>query len=636
MIENESVRNTELYNKGFNTFRRIIRSKPVIFLLIILILTQVSCKNPWMDDILDPLINATVTFHTEGGTPVDPVKVKKGTAIDEPVTAKEGFYFDGWHFSESFTNRVTFPYTVDENTALFAAWTDSEPDPVVFIPVTGITGVPAVMSVGTLTLNGNVVPADADNRTIVWSIRDAGTTGAAITGNTLNTTSAGAVIVTARITDGAAVGTAYTQHFTITVNNLVNARQPDITGQPASASYFTNGTTAALTVTASSPDGGALTYQWYSNTANANTGGTLIGGAANASYTPPVTTAGTFYYYVIVTNTIPDNGDGGQKISARNSDVAAITVTATPVITITNQPAATTTVTQGNISGSLSVTASVTPNASLSYQWYRNSTNTNTGGTIISGATGVSYTIPTTLTAGTYYYYCEVSSQGAVSVRSSAAAVNVALMQIASAAVTITAPVKDVNAVNAAVTDANITAATVWKNPAGLIHTGAFAADTIYTAEVTLTANTNYTFPSDFSVTSTPTPLIANTAPGINANSVVLTYTFPETDPVTVNEGFKLTYTHITDGSPTIADLQNPITISRGNSQTYIVTVENPGDYSISWSIAGTSVSGTEASFTLNANDPEYNAIGVNLELSLLVVIDNTPYRKIIPFMVVQ
>ena len=107
--------------------------------------------------------------------------------------------------------------------------------------------------------------------------------------------------------------------------------------------------------------------------------------------------------------------------------------------------------------------------------------------------------------------------------------------------------------------------------------------------------------------------------------------------PSTVISSFNITYTHITNAALTITGLPNPITISRGNSQTYTITVENPGNYSsISWSIAGTSISGTGASFILDANNPAYNAIGIDRELSLSVMIGSTPYQKIIPFRVAQ
>lgn len=91
-------------------------------------------------------------------------------------------------------------------------------------------------------------------------------------------------------------------------------------------------------------------------------------------------------------------------------------------ITIGTQPAAITTVTEGSISGSLEVTASVTPTAALSYQWRSIS---NTVWVDVDGATGPSFTIPTDLTAGTYYFYCVVSAPNAAPVTSNVVIVTV-------------------------------------------------------------------------------------------------------------------------------------------------------------------------------------------------------------------
>jgi len=102
-----------------------------------------------------------------------------------------------------------------------------------------------------------------------------------------------------------------------------------------------------------------------------------------------------------------------------------VTVTTATAITITSQPAPTTNVTAGNISGSLSVSATVTQGAILSYQWYSNTGVSNTGGTVINGATASSFAIPANLTAGRYYYFCEVRAAGFTSVRSNVAMVNV-------------------------------------------------------------------------------------------------------------------------------------------------------------------------------------------------------------------
>ena len=56
----------------------------------------------------------------------------------------------------------------------------------------------------------------------------------------------------------------------------------------------------------------------------------------------------------------------------------------------------------------MSVTASVSK-GTLSYQWYSNTTRSNTGGSLISGATDDAYSAPTG-TAGTTYYYCVVTN----------------------------------------------------------------------------------------------------------------------------------------------------------------------------------------------------------------------------------
>jgi hypothetical protein len=82
--------------------------------------------------------------------------------------------------------------------------------------------------------------------------------------------------------------------------------------------------TATLNVTAS---GRSLTYQWYSNTANSNKGGTPIGGATASSYRLPTGTLGTFYYYVVVVT---------DTYSKAISNVAVINVTPVRYIEIYN------------------------------------------------------------------------------------------------------------------------------------------------------------------------------------------------------------------------------------------------------------------------------------------------------------
>mgnify|MGYP001016536967 FL=1 len=95
----------------------------------------------------------------------------------------------------------------------------------------------------------------------------------------------------------------------------------------------------------------------------------------------------------------------------------------TPTITIATQPAATTEVTAGSITESLSVVASSNTSNPVTYQWYENEVDSATGGTIINGETAASFDIPTDLVAGTYYYYCVLSLSGADSVTTTVASV---------------------------------------------------------------------------------------------------------------------------------------------------------------------------------------------------------------------
>ena len=86
-----------------------------------------------------------------------------------------------------------------------------------FVPVTDISILSALVIPGTpLTLTGTVAPTNATNQEIVWSIKNAGGTGATITeGNKLNATGYGQITVTATIADGVAQGTDYTKDFEI-------------------------------------------------------------------------------------------------------------------------------------------------------------------------------------------------------------------------------------------------------------------------------------------------------------------------------------------------------------------------------------------------------------------------------------
>jgi uncharacterized protein YjdB len=160
------------------------------------------------------------------------------------------------------------------NTGYGGTWTKQA----VFVEVTGITDVPTSGTAGTsLALTGTVAPANATNKTIVWSVKSAGATGATISGNTLSTTASGTVTVTATIANGLTASTAYTQEFTITITSAFVAVKA-ISGVPTSA---TAGTPLALTGTVAPANATNKTIVWTVKDARA-TGATISGNTLSA------------------------------------------------------------------------------------------------------------------------------------------------------------------------------------------------------------------------------------------------------------------------------------------------------------------------------------------------------------------
>jgi hypothetical protein len=188
-----------------------------------------------------------------------------------------------------------------------------------------------------------------------------------------------------------------------------NASMPEIIVHPKGGSYRQYADVPALSVTAVGRDGGSLSYQWFVNTRNSNSGGIIISGAVSADFTPATSIPGTIYYYAVVTNTNP--GAAGVKTSTATSEPAVIIVTipfdaSAPEITAHPRSAS---YTQYDSALALSVTAASGDSGSLSYQWFVNTRNSNIGGTRIAEAASAAF-IPPTSTLGTAYYYAVVTN----------------------------------------------------------------------------------------------------------------------------------------------------------------------------------------------------------------------------------
>ncbi len=154
---------------------------------------------------------------------------------------------------------------------------------------------------------------------------------------------------------------------------------PTVTAQPTSQIICTSSSNnVTFSVTASSST--TPNYQWKKN-------GTNITGATSSSYTISGVTA----------------ADAGSYVCEISNSAGTILSDPAYLNTYISVQPETKTVCQNG-----STTLSITAEGNVpKYQWYSNSTNTNSGGTAISGATSSTYT-PSTATAGTYYYYCIV------------------------------------------------------------------------------------------------------------------------------------------------------------------------------------------------------------------------------------
>ncbi len=175
------------------------------------------------------------------------------------------------------------------------------------------------------------------------------------------------------------------------------AAGPSIKTQPQSAEYSIGATATALTVVAENGEE-PYTYQWYScDDAEKNNSQPV--GTNSASYVPSTTNAGTFYYYCEVTD-----ANGSTESAVATIVVAAATA---PTISVSGAPAE-----PVKVGTAVTLTAEMTGFPAPTIKWFSNTTASTSGGTVITGETGLTYS-PSTATAGTYYYYAQaVNTEG--------------------------------------------------------------------------------------------------------------------------------------------------------------------------------------------------------------------------------
>ena len=279
-------------------------------------------------------------------------------------------------------------------------------------PVTVVIGdktAPAICSGDTFTVTpttggGDIVPAGIK---YTWTVaantsitgESAVTTPQASISQTLtNTTSLSSTViytVTPRFgTDWNCSGTTF--KVSVTVNSNAS-----ITTQPKDNSSCLNGTTPDLSV-AFVNGSGTPTYQWFANITTSTTSGTQV--STSPTYSPPTTTIGTTYYYVKLTF-----GTGSGPCSTATSTPAKIEVVGSA--SITTQPEALKTICIGGTATPFTV-AFAGGADTATYKWFSSPTNSNSGGTAITGETAATFTPATFTAAGDYYYYAVITLTG--------------------------------------------------------------------------------------------------------------------------------------------------------------------------------------------------------------------------------
>ena len=268
-------------------------------------------------------------------------------------------------------------------------------------PIITNTSLSQTICSGTQTALVNLT-ANPANATFIWTATATPT--ASVTG--FDASGTNTIPVQTIITSGTTVGTVtYVIKPTIgscdgsTVNYIVTVNPAPINTTPLVSSSVCQGTNPTILSVTLNNNSGNPSYQWYSNSVYNTTTGTILSGETNTTYNPPSSSIGTTYYYCVITLT-----SGGCSII--KSNIATVTIATSATIT---QPIASQNLCVGTtISSALSVTPSG-GTGNPTYQWYNNSTSSNTGGTIISGATNSTYTPSIFNIAGSFYYYVIVN-----------------------------------------------------------------------------------------------------------------------------------------------------------------------------------------------------------------------------------
>ena len=173
-----------------------------------------------------------------------------------------------------------------------------------------------------------------------------------------------------------------------------------ITNVTLSESEFKVDQNSNITISTSTDQtGGEISYQWFKNSTDSTSGGQAIDGETQSTLETTVTESETTYYYVEVTQT------AGGKSYTITSGTAKVEVNVKVPLEIKTQPQDTQVI-EGQTT---QLTVENTGNGNITYQWYKNDTDSTSGGEAIEGEKQKTLTISEANKQKEGYYYVEIT-----------------------------------------------------------------------------------------------------------------------------------------------------------------------------------------------------------------------------------
>ncbi len=237
------------------------------------------------------------------------------------------------------------------------------------------------------------------------------------------------------------------------------------------------------------------TLKWYANA----TGGVALG--TSNSFTTPSISSNTTYFVEATSSTC--------NATSRIAVVASIN--ANP--SITSQSTASATYSQNVLGNALTVTASAGSGTISGYQWFSNTIASTSGANLINGATSNSY-VPSTTSAGTSYYFCEITNSNGCSVNSAVSGAITTLLSPSISSVNGTLPIVSGQATNSGYRGQRLTIVGTNFASNATVTLNGIAATVTFINSTQLTAIVN-----NSGVNSTGNLVVTNPSTGANTTS---------------------------------------------------------------------------------------------------------------------